>query len=98
MRAAISALRRKRPARIVVAVPTAARSTCEEFQSVADECVCTITPEPFHAVGLWYDDFEQISDEQVCELLAHASGQDAGEPELRPGMPSAVPAGREVSG
>lgn len=102
MKAAVSALRRKRPARIVVAVPTAARSTCEEFRALADDCVCTITPEPFQAVGLWYDDFEQISDDQVCELLARAGGQAPGqtgqETEAQPGMVSAVPAEREDAG
>jgi predicted phosphoribosyltransferase len=72
MRAAVTALRRKRPASIIVAVPTAARSTCEEFKSIADDCICTITPDPFQAVGLWYDDFEQISDQQVCDLVAQS--------------------------
>jgi predicted phosphoribosyltransferase len=70
MRAAIQALRRKHPATVIVAVPTAAPSTLEEFQGVADACVASITPEPFRAVGLWYENFEQISDEEVCDLLA----------------------------
>ena len=73
MRAAVRALRRANPQRIVVAVPTAAPSTCEEFQTIADACVCTITPEPFRAVGLWYENFDQISDEEVCHLLFRAS-------------------------
>jgi predicted phosphoribosyltransferase len=72
MRAAVSALRRKRPTGLIVAVPTAARSTCEEFRAIADDCICTITPDPFQAVGLWYDDFEQISDRQVCDLVAQS--------------------------
>jgi len=71
MRAAVRALRRNRPAEIVVAVPTASPVICDEFRCIADSCVCTITPEPFRAVGLWYDDFEQVSDEEVCRLLSH---------------------------
>lgn len=73
MRAAIAALRKFRPARIVAAVPTSAASTCEEIRALADDCVCAQTPEPFHAVGLWYDDFGQITDEEVCELLDRAA-------------------------
>jgi predicted phosphoribosyltransferase len=69
MRAAVAALRRLRPASIIVAVPTAAPSTCEEMRQEADDCVCVITPEPFYAVGIWYDDFRQTSDEEVRELL-----------------------------
>jgi predicted phosphoribosyltransferase len=72
MRAAIKALRRQGPARIVVAVPVGAASTCAEFQSIADDCICAITPEPFRAVGLWYEDFSQTTDEEVAELLARA--------------------------
>jgi len=73
MRAAVAALRERGPAQIVVAVPTASRSTCAEFRNVADDCVCAMTPEPFRAVGLWYEDFSQTSDEEVCELLEHAA-------------------------
>jgi predicted phosphoribosyltransferase len=72
MRAAVKALRRKQPASVVVAVPTAAPSTCDEFQMLADACICSITPEPFRAVGLWYQDFRQVSDEEVCDLLARS--------------------------
>jgi predicted phosphoribosyltransferase len=72
MQAAIIALRRLQPARIVVAVPTAAPETCDQVRAVADEAVCAITPEPFHAVGLWYEDFTQTSDEEVGVLLAQA--------------------------
>jgi predicted phosphoribosyltransferase len=70
MRAAVQALRHKDPAMVVVAVPTAAPSTLQEFEAVADLCVASITPEPFRAVGLWYENFDQISDEEVCDLLA----------------------------
>jgi putative phosphoribosyl transferase len=73
MRAAVAALRQKEPARIVVAVPVGAAATCAEFQSIADECVCAIAPEDFHAVGLWYDDFAQTGDDEVCELLIRAT-------------------------
>jgi predicted phosphoribosyltransferase len=80
MRAAVQALRRASPQSIVVAVPTAAPSTCEEFQTIADACICTITPEPFRAVGLWYENFDQISDEEVCHLLFRARLDPASEP------------------
>jgi putative phosphoribosyl transferase len=70
MRAAVAALRRLGPAKIVVAVPVAAPEVCTEFQDVADDVVCAQTPPSFRAVGLWYDDFSQTSDEQVRELLA----------------------------
>src|SRR3981081_3246764 len=70
MRAAIEALRQLKPARIVVAVPTASRETCEELRTKVDDVICAITPEPFHAVGLWYQDFAQTTDEEVRNLLA----------------------------
>lgn len=69
MRAAILALREESPARIVVAVPVAARDTCEELRKVADEIVCLETPEPFDAVGLWYQNFTQTTDREVHDLL-----------------------------
>ena len=69
MRAAVKALRQLGPARIVVAVPVGAAETCLEFQQEADEAICAITPEPFYAVGHWYADFEQTSDEEVHALL-----------------------------
>ena len=72
MLAAVKALRAQQPARIVVAVPTAATETCAQLRSDADEVVCATTPEPFRAVGMWYDDFSQTSDEEVRELLARA--------------------------
>jgi putative phosphoribosyl transferase len=80
MRAAVRALRRKDPAKIIVAVPTAACSTFQEFQTVADACVASITPEPFRAVGLWYENFEQITDEEVCYLLARPAKNHCGDP------------------
>lgn len=79
MRAAVIALRRLGPARIIVAVPVAAPSTCEEFADLVDQVVCALTPEPFFAVGYWYEDFSQTTDDEVRELLARASHEHAGE-------------------
>jgi putative phosphoribosyl transferase len=72
MRAAVEALRREGPARLVVAVPVSAPETCDAFRDIVDEIVCAVTPELFHAVGLWYEDFSQTTDEEVRELLARA--------------------------
>jgi putative phosphoribosyl transferase len=74
MRAAVAALRQRGPARIVVAVPVGAPETCAEFQDEADEAICARTPEPFHAVGAWYQDFSQTTDDEVRELLEKAGG------------------------
>src|SRR5437879_3935955 len=65
MLAAVMALRQKQPARIVVAVPTASPDTCELLKAEADEVVCATTPEPFRAVGFWYEDSSQTTDEDV---------------------------------
>jgi predicted phosphoribosyltransferase len=74
MRAAVQAVRQLGPARIVVAVPVGAPSTCEDFRAIADEIVCARTPEPFSAVGQWYRNFSQTTDEEVRALLAeHAA-------------------------
>ncbi len=73
MHAAIMGLRAKDPARIVVAVPTAALETCEAFKHMVDEMICATTPEPFYGVSRWYDDFSQTSDEEVQTLLEEAS-------------------------
>jgi putative phosphoribosyl transferase len=73
MRAAVAALRQGKPDRIVVAVPIAAPSTCEEIQDEVDEVVCARPPEPFYAVGLWYEDFSQTTDEEVRDLLRRAA-------------------------
>jgi len=72
MRAAVAALRQEAPRSIVVAVPVAAPATCDAFRDIADDIVCAETPEPFRAVGLWYDDFSQTTDEEVHELLIQA--------------------------
>jgi putative phosphoribosyl transferase len=73
MRAAVRALGKMGPAAVIVAVPVAARQTCDELRSEVDDMICLRTPEPFQAVGLWYHDFEQTTDEEVHELLDHAS-------------------------
>jgi len=75
MRAAVVALRQMQPSRLIVAVPVGAQETCDEFRGEADEVVCAITPEPFMAVGAWYADFSQTSDEEVRELLQRAAAQ-----------------------
>jgi predicted phosphoribosyltransferase len=77
MRAAVAALRQQGPARIVVAVPVGAPGTCAELQGEADEAVCAQTPDPFYAVGLWYRDFSQTTDEEVRELLERAAAKGA---------------------
>jgi putative phosphoribosyl transferase len=74
MRAAAIAVRRCNPARIVVAVPVASPQTCDDFLDDVDEVLCVLTPRPFHAVGLWYEDFSQLSDDEVRNLLAQAAG------------------------
>lgn len=73
MRAAVAGLRVQGPARIVVAVPTAAPETCKAFESEVDEIVCATTPEPFYGVGRWYDDFSQTTDEEVRVFLDKAA-------------------------
>jgi putative phosphoribosyl transferase len=75
MRAGVAALRQERPARVIVAVPTAPPETCDELRVIVDEMVCLMTPEPFYAVGLWYEDFSQTTDEEVRELLETASSR-----------------------
>jgi putative phosphoribosyl transferase len=72
MRAAVQALRRLKPARVVVAVPVASPESCEELTSFADDVVCAVTPRAFRAVGQWYEDFSETSDEEVRSLLAPA--------------------------
>lgn len=69
MLAAVRALRPQGPGRIVVGAPVAAPDTCELLRADADEVVCLVTPDPFQAVGLWYEDFSQTTDEEVRELL-----------------------------
>jgi putative phosphoribosyl transferase len=75
MKAAVEAVRRHEPARVIVAVPVGAPTTCRELEALADEVVCARTPEPFSAVGLWYDDFDQTSDAEVRALLDQRAGR-----------------------
>ncbi|HEU0080212.1 MAG TPA: phosphoribosyltransferase [Longimicrobiaceae bacterium] len=75
MRAAVAALRIQGPARLVVAVPVGAAESCDALRGEVDDLVCTATPEPFYAVGLWYRDFSQTTDGEVRELLARAEGE-----------------------
>lgn len=78
MRAAVEALRACDAERIVVAVPVGAPETCDAMTDEADDVVCAVAPQPFGAVGNWYEDFEQTSDEEVQALLARrASGRHA---------------------
>jgi erythromycin esterase-like protein/predicted phosphoribosyltransferase len=76
MHAAIEALREQKPTRIVVAVPTASPEICEEMKTKADDVICVITPEPFQAVGRWYQDFSQTTDEEVEALLSQRNVPD----------------------
>lgn len=83
MLAASRALRPQGAARIIVAVPVAARQTCDDFRKEVDAVVCAATPHPFGAVGIWYEDFAQTTDEEVRKYLEMASH-----------VPMARPAGR----
>jgi predicted phosphoribosyltransferase len=77
MRAGVAALRKQGPARIVVAVPVGAAETCADLQEEADDVICAATPEPFYAVGLWYNNFSQTTDEEVHDLLERAAEERA---------------------
>jgi putative phosphoribosyl transferase len=80
MRAAVQAVRAYAPAKVVVAVPVGAPSTCAEFMDIADDTICARTPDPFSAVGLWYRDFSETTDEEVRTLLReHAQRVRIGE-------------------
>lgn len=75
MRAAVAGLRARKPARIVVAVPAAAVEVCDAFRHEVDEVVCYVTPDPFYGVGRWYEDFSQVTDEEVRDLLEKSNRQ-----------------------
>src|SRR5256885_13210515 len=77
MRAAVKALQQRGAARIVVAVPVGPPDTCKEFEDEADEVVCASAPEFFQAVGQYYEDFSQTSDDEVRNLLARAAQKEA---------------------
>jgi putative phosphoribosyl transferase len=78
MRAAAKALRQHEPARLVAAAPVAAASTCVDLEDEVDEVVCVVTPEPMVAVGQWYRDFTQTTDDEVRRLLAEAGQETRG--------------------
>jgi predicted phosphoribosyltransferase len=73
MQAAVLALRRQGPAAIIVAVPVGSREACDALKKVADDVICPLMPEPFSAVGLWYRDFSETTDDEVRQLLAQAT-------------------------
>jgi putative phosphoribosyl transferase len=77
MKAASRALRFQNPKRVVVAVPVAAQQTCDQFRWDVDEIICAETPAPFLAVGYWYENFSQVTDEEVQRLLRAAEEQAA---------------------
>ena len=70
MRAAVLALRQQGPAGIVAAAPVGSWQACQALTDVADQVICPLTPEPFSAVGLWYADFSETTDDEVCDCLA----------------------------
>jgi putative phosphoribosyl transferase len=72
MRVAVAALKEQGPKYIVVAVPVAARETCNQLNAEVDEVICAETPDSFSAVGLWYEDFSQVTDDEVRDLLSRA--------------------------
>ena len=73
MRVAAAALKSKQPAQIVIAVPVASAQTCTDLQAEVEKVICAVTPEPFWAVGQWYRDFSQTTDEEVRDLLRRAT-------------------------
>jgi putative phosphoribosyl transferase len=79
MRSAIATIRPHQPAGIVIAVPVAARSTVDELGALVDRVVCLLMPQPFYAIGSWYENFDQTTDAQVCDALSEtrqAGGED----------------------
>jgi predicted phosphoribosyltransferase len=73
MKAALAALRKQQPAKLVVAVPTAPPETCDSLRADADEVICAATPDPFLAVGAWYRGFDQTTDDEVRDLIKRAA-------------------------
>jgi putative phosphoribosyl transferase len=82
MRAALHAIKTRSPARLIVAVPVASRTTCKTLRPLVHEMVCLVTPEDFQAVGLWYEDFSQTSDAEVRTLLERAYARRRAAPSL----------------
>jgi putative phosphoribosyl transferase len=82
MKAAVSGLWAHNPDRLVVAVPVAAPDVCASFQKIVDEIICLETPEMFFGVGAWYEDFAQVSDDDVRRYLQRAQEFRSNKPEL----------------
>ena len=82
MQAAVLAIRQQHPLHVAVAVPVGARDTCAALRQQADAVICAATPEPFRAVGLWYEEFPQATDDEVCALLDEARREHAMAPRL----------------
>ncbi len=82
MLAAVAALRQQQPARIVVAIPVAPAPACEEIRAQVNNLVCLAQPQPFFAVGQWYEHFSQVSDEEVRHLLERAAHRETQPPPL----------------
>jgi erythromycin esterase-like protein/predicted phosphoribosyltransferase len=81
MEAAVAALKTHKPSRIVVAAPVGATESCQRLSALADEVVCATMPEPFRAVGLWYEQFDQTTDDEVIRILGPTAQSD---PPVRP--------------
>jgi putative phosphoribosyl transferase len=73
MRAAAIALKEQNPGKLIIAVPISSPDTCDEFRAEVDTIICAVTPAPFYGVGMWYQDFSQTTDDEVCELLKKSS-------------------------
>ena len=70
MHAAVTALQPHQPQKIIIATPVAAQKTIRQLETLVDEITCLVTPKSFSAVGFWYEDFSQVSDQEVCNLLS----------------------------
>jgi putative phosphoribosyl transferase len=77
MAVAVAAIQAQKPTRLIVAVPMAAAEACRDLEKRVDEMVCILRPQPFNSVGFWYEDFSEVTDEQVKKLLANSFGAPA---------------------
>ena len=77
--AALRSLRTRGPRRLILAIPTCARETRDRLRGLADDVICVLAPEEFYAVGQWYDDFSQTTDEEVLDLLATSRARSGGD-------------------
>jgi putative phosphoribosyl transferase len=91
MRAALKALRRRKPTALVLAVPVAPADTVEALRAEVDQLICLATPEPFYAIGLHYLDFRQLSDQEVVNSLAALGSKAAAKPDDREAVEAATP-------